>query len=187
MPLCVTEKKIIGGFRVWQNPTSDLSFLTGSVSGGFVFVFPSPFSSPKGRVCFIILEFLIISYLMPTDLYDFSFLIVHQVQSKFLMCVSNTIMISLCFFNTKNLFLIVSLICLGLICMVSVIFHMYTITMHMRTQNTSNTSEVPLCPPSRYPKEASTIPTSSTMDQLCLFLNFIYFIYLKNFTFYLEV
>ena len=63
MPLCVTEKKIIGGFRVWQNPTSDLSFLTGSVSGGFVFVFPSPFSSPKWRVCFVILEFLI--YLLP--------------------------------------------------------------------------------------------------------------------------
>ena len=27
---------------------------------------------------------------------------------------------------------------------------------------------VPSCPPSHYPKEASTIPTCSTMDQLCL-------------------
>ena len=41
------------------------------------------------------------------------------------MCVSNNDNdFTICFFNTKNLFLIVSLVCIGLLCMVSVTFHM---------------------------------------------------------------
>ena len=89
---------------------------------------------------------------------------VHQVWSKFLMCISNNDNDFTMFLEYKELIShCVSHVYRSYMYGISYFSHVYH---HHAYENIEYFQDLrmPLCPPSHYPKEGSTIPTCSTMD-----------------------